>query len=294
MRVEGCVALVTGGAAGIGLHCAEVLAAEGASVALLDVDKKKGEAAAQLLGAKHGAQRVAFFECDVSRAENLKAAFERVVERFGRLDIVINNAGITENPEDLLSGAPEASSRLQRVIDINLGAVVEGTRLAILYMQRGGRGGAIVNVASMSGLLPTPLNPVYAATKHGVVGLSRSLSYLANEKDRIRVNCICPSFTDTSMVQSAMGESDLFSQTVATQGRLLDPKLVADGIMRLVADDNLAGEVMRVTAQKGIDFQPYRFPPRVPSKDGKWQVEVRPPLNISSVRDSRVAPRAKL
>lgn len=116
--------------------------------------------------------------------------------------------------------------------------------------------GVVVNVASMGGMLAMPFSPVYAATKHGVLGFSRSLGMLSSTEG-LRVNCICPSFTETKLVMENMEASPMFDAVVRSQGPLLSPDLIAEGIVRLVEDDSLAGRVMRVTQALGIDIKKY-------------------------------------
>src|SRR3990170_2302736 len=164
MDPKGKVAFVTGGGSGIGFATASLLAANGARVVLADIDAR---------------------------------ALEFAAAEFGRIDIVHNNAGITERGEDLF--APDAE-RWESVLDIDLRAVILGTQLAVQQLRRQGGGGVIVNTASMAGLDPIGAAPVYSAAKAGVVQFTRTLTHLASEG--IRVNAICPSFTDTPMVRA--------------------------------------------------------------------------------------------
>jgi NAD(P)-dependent dehydrogenase (short-subunit alcohol dehydrogenase family) len=118
-------------------------------------------------------------------------------------------------------------------------------------MKKSGRGGVVVNTASMGGLLPMPGSPVYAATKAGVINFSRSLAYLAMES-RIRVNAICPSFTDTPLVRRAGNERvEEMSKQV---GGILQPEDIAAGVVELIEDDSRAGAIMRVTVRGGRDY----------------------------------------
>jgi len=174
--------------------------------------------------------------------------------------VVLNNAGFGGRQ----FYGPTKSSDWKSVIDVCLTAVIEGTEIAIEQMRERGKGGVIINVASMAGLTSMPLDPVYAAAKHGVVGFTKSLGHLKDVG--IRVNAICPSFTDTPLVSSEKNET--FRKFVAALG-ILSPKLVAEGIYRLVTDETLAGELMRVTQKNGIDFarydrSPYAAVPKLP------------------------------
>lgn len=245
MDPRGKVAIITGGASGIGLATARLLAAHGAHVVLGDLQEEAGRAAVREIEAAGGQAR--FLRTDVTREEDLRALLELAVREFGRVDIAHNNAGISEGREDFF--APE-SRRWEDTLAINLVAVIRGTRLEVQQMRRQGGGGVIVNTASMGGLIPMPGSPVYAATKAGVIHFSRSLAYLAAEG--IRVNAICPTFTDTPLVRAG-GEAAMEAMRQEVGG-ILTPEQVAEGVLELVRDDSRAGAVMRVTVRKGIDY----------------------------------------
>ncbi len=244
MEFENTVAFVSGGASGIGRAAATALAARGARLVVADInDAGAAETAAAIERA--GGIAVAV-HCDTTASRDLEAAFATAYSRFGRLDIVFNNAGIGGEPlfED-------EAMVWKRVIDINLAGVIDATRLAVRLMKASGRGGVIVNTASMGGLLPMPGAPVYAATKAGVVNFCRSLGYLALESG-IRVNAICPSFVDTPLVRRN-GEERM--QEMAQQvGGILQPEDIAAGVIELVEDDSRAGAIMRVTVRGGRDY----------------------------------------
>ncbi|XP_068994074.1 uncharacterized protein [Neodiprion pinetum] len=192
MQVENKIALVTGGARGIGFAYATELLRNGAAhVAILDLATSPGLEAANKLNVEFGDGRAIFIECDVTKDIEFKAAFVKVIEELGGLDIVINNAGIVNE------------SQYDLTININLTAVVRGTILGLQHMgkDKGGKGGVIVNTSSIYGLDPGPWLPVYGATKHGVVGLSRSFGLPYHyEKTGVKVLAMCPSFTDTKLL----------------------------------------------------------------------------------------------
>jgi NAD(P)-dependent dehydrogenase (short-subunit alcohol dehydrogenase family) len=239
------VAVVTGGGSGIGFATAKLLAAHGARIAVADIDARAAERAAAKIAAG-GAQAHAV-AVDVADAAQVKRMLAAATERFGRIDIVHNNAGITERGEDLF--APDAH-RWEAVLDIDLRAVILGTQLAVQHLRHQGGGGVIVNTASMAGLVPTGASPVYAAAKAGVVHFTRTLANLASEG--IRVNAVCPTYTDTPMVQIAGPEAiEALKQAV---GGILQPEQVAEGVLELVRDDSRAGAVMRVTVRRGLDY----------------------------------------
>jgi NAD(P)-dependent dehydrogenase (short-subunit alcohol dehydrogenase family) len=239
------VAVITGGGSGIGLATAKLLAQHGARVVIADIDAAAAERASAEISAT-GAQTHAV-AVDVADRELVQRMLNTAAERFGRIDIVHNNAGITERGEDLF--APDAR-RWEAVLEIDLKAVILGTQLAVQHMRRQGGGGVIVNTASMAGLVPTGASPVYAAAKAGVVHFTRTLAPLAAEG--IRVNAVCPTYTDTPMVQIAGPEAiEALKQAV---GGILQPEQVAEGVLELIRDDSRAGAVMRVTVRRGIDY----------------------------------------
>jgi len=249
MDPRGKVAVITGGASGIGLATARLLAGHGARIVVADVNAAGAEAAARELAAT-GAEAISV-AVDVTDAEQVRRMLDAAVERFGRVDIVHNNAGVTERGEDLF--APDAH-RWEAVLEIDLKAVILGTQLAVQRLRGQGDGGVIVNTASMAGLVPTGAAPVYAAAKAGVVHFTRTLAPLAAEG--IRVNAVCPTYTDTPMVRAGGEQAIEFAKQMV--GGILQPEQVAEGVLELVRDDSRAGAVMRVTVRRGIDYAPER------------------------------------
>ncbi|MEX0783071.1 MAG: SDR family oxidoreductase [Dehalococcoidia bacterium] len=244
MEIKDKVAVITGGGSGIGRATCIALANAGAKVIAADIDEAGGAQTVDLVGA--GGGMALFRRCDVTRPGDIANAFASAVEHWGRLDIVYNNAGIGER-------APlfeDDTNEWERVLDINLGAVINGTRIAVREMKRG-RGGVIINTASMGGLLPMPGSPVYAATKAGVVNFSRSLAYLAEEAN-IRVNAICPTFTETPLISNM--DAERRAAVEASVGGVLQPEDIAAGVIELVEDDSRAGAIMRVTVRGGRDY----------------------------------------
>lgn len=244
MEIEDAAAVISGAGSGIGRATALALARRGARVVVADVDEPGGKETVDQVGAAGG---VAIFRrCDVTHTEDVAAALACALEHFGRLDIVFNNAGI--GGEDLFG---DDAGDWARMIDINLTAVIDATRIAVREFRRNNRPGVIINTASMGGLLPMPGSPVYAATKAGVINFTRSLAYLAPQ-DRIRVNAICPSFTDTPLVRRAGNER--VEEMKVQVGGILQPEDIAAGVVELVEDDSRAGAIMRVTVRGGRDY----------------------------------------
>jgi NAD(P)-dependent dehydrogenase (short-subunit alcohol dehydrogenase family) len=244
MEIQGTVAVITGAASGIGRASAIALAAKGARIVVADLDEAGGAETAAAITAAGG--KAIFRYCDTTDTPQLARAIGAANEEFGRLDIVYNNAGV--GGEDLFADDP---GPWRRMVDINLTAVIDGTRLAVREMRKHQRGGVIINTASMGGLLPMPGSPVYAATKAGVVNFSRSLAYLAAES-RIRVNAICPSYVDTPLVRR--GGEERMQEVSAAVGGILQPEDIAAGVVELIQDDSRAGAIMRVTVRGGRDF----------------------------------------
>ncbi|MDP2674768.1 MAG: SDR family NAD(P)-dependent oxidoreductase [Dehalococcoidia bacterium] len=239
--LEGKVALVTGGGSGIGRATAIALAEAGASVVIADVDEDGGRETARLLEEAGG--RAAFVRTDVSRWEDVERMVAFTEETFGGLDVLHNNAGINAGWPRFPAAPRE---RWDKTIAVNLWAVVAGTDAAVPAMRRRG-GGVIVNTASLAGLIAYDQDPIYAATKHGVVGLTRALAFLKEEAN-IRVNCVCPSFVDTPLprrrLESMSGEERARWEGILARIPMIPPSEVADAVLEIVRDDSLAGQVM--------------------------------------------------
>jgi NAD(P)-dependent dehydrogenase (short-subunit alcohol dehydrogenase family) len=191
MQLKDKVAAVTGGARGIGLGIARCLAAEGASVALLDLDGDEAARAAREFGS-----RALGLAVDASREADMGAAADRVAAHFGGIDCFVNNAGGArpDRPEGL-GGAGNPFTRITQdgwdeQVQTNLRTAFAGCKAAIPHLQRRG-GGTIVNIASIAGLMPMVSMPAYGAAKAGVVSLTRSLALELGPR-QIRVNAICP------------------------------------------------------------------------------------------------------
>jgi len=243
MEIAGKVAVVSGGGSGIGRAAVLALVEREARVVVADINEDAGRQTVDLAAYKSGT--AIFARCDVTKTEDLARAFACAVEHFGRLHIAFNNAGI--GGEDLFAADP---GDWARVIEVDLTAVIDATRLAVREMKRAGQGGVIINTASLIGLGPMASAPVYAAAKAGVVNFSRSLAYLAEEFN-IRVNAICPEIVDTPMA-FGLGEERLKELRMA--GGILMPEDIAAGVVELIEDDSRAGAVMRITVRGGREY----------------------------------------
>lgn len=229
------VAIVTGAAQGIGLGIARVLAARGAVVALCDLNTDEGEAAAaELRGAGNQAL---FVHADVSREQDVATLLHAVVNRFGRLDIVVNNAGV------VAVQTVEASSveDWDRVMAVNVRSIFLTTKYALPHLRAAG-GGSIVNIASVSSFVAQQGTPAYCASKGAVLMLTKSLA-LDYGRERIRVNCVCPGITDTPMlryhVRHAADPDDHLRQRLqrVPSGAMLYPDDMGRAVAFLCSDD---------------------------------------------------------
>jgi NAD(P)-dependent dehydrogenase (short-subunit alcohol dehydrogenase family) len=201
-------------------------------VVVADISEQGGRKTARMIE-ELGGQAIAV-KCDVSRVEDVRSALDKTIERFGRLDIAFNNAGIEQ---EMGAAADITVDEFDRIIATNL----RGAFLCMKYeismmLQRGG--GAIVNTSSAAGLVGVQGTATYTASKHGIVGLTRAaaLDYAASS---IRINAVCPGFIDTPMIQRfTKGNPEGRSQAVAMEpiGRMGKPKEIAAAVLGLCSD----------------------------------------------------------
>jgi NAD(P)-dependent dehydrogenase (short-subunit alcohol dehydrogenase family) len=230
--MEGRVALVTGAAAGIGRAAAEAFARQGAKVVVSDVTAEAGEAVAA--GIRGAGGEAEFVRCDVARPAEVEALVRRTAGLFGRLDCAFNNAGI----EGVSAPTAECTEEnWDRVIGTNLKGVWLCMRHEIPVMLRQG-GGAIVNCASVAGLVGFRGIPAYTASKHGLIGLTRTAA-LEYATQGIRVNAVCPGVIRTAMVERfTHADPQAEAGLVAAEpvGRMGTPEEVAAAVLWLCSD----------------------------------------------------------
>ncbi|MHA3794463.1 glucose 1-dehydrogenase [Sphingomonas sp. YL-JM2C] len=207
-ELEGKVAIVTGGAKGIGRACAETLAAEGTKVMIANLGMEAGEeAAAAIRNAGHEAHATA---CDVADAEAVARVVDETMKRWGRLDFAINNAGTSPPPSSLLK---LSISDWERLIAVNLSSIFFSMRAQIPAMMASG-GGSIVNMASTTGLTGSLGLGGYSASKHGVIGLTKSAAMEFAAKG-VRINAICPGAVATPLMDQNFPGEELQARMAA-------------------------------------------------------------------------------
>ena len=226
MQLDGRVALVTGAASGFGEAIARRYAAEGAGVVVADLNDQRGGAVADEIGG-------AYVHADVADRDDVRAMIGAVIERHGRLDVMVNNAGVTHVNRPMLEVGEE---EFDRIFAVNVKAIYLAAREVVPLMRAQG-GGCIVNTASTAGLRPRPGLTWYNASKGAVITLTKSMAAELGP-DNIRVNALCPVAGDTPLLPSFLGANtrEAFEATVPL-GRLSTSEDVAKAALWLASDE---------------------------------------------------------
>lgn len=241
--LKGKVALVTGGAGGLGRDIAEVLLHKGCLVSLIDTNYNLGEKTAAELQEKHGLSCCRFFKCDVTNDAQLEECFKATRSAFGGLDILVNNAGLATHQD------------FRKLFNVNTVAVYSGILLAFKYMSRenGYSGGHVINVASMSAVNPMPCAPDYTASKWAVFGMTRCFGTdLYYNRHGVRVNCLCPGPMKTKLFYDLLDHLRSSNKT-ATLVEEYDKETIttheaAQGVLKLIKDQRNGSALTMMTA----------------------------------------------
>jgi NAD(P)-dependent dehydrogenase (short-subunit alcohol dehydrogenase family) len=232
MELNGKVGIVTGGTSGIGRDAAVLFAKAGAKVVVAGRREAEGKETMDLIRAAGGAGL--FVKTDVSQAAEVQTLVEKTVEKFGRLDVAFNNAGIEGN---WIPVAEQSEEDWDRVIDINLKGTWLCLKFEIQQMLKQGGGGAIVNMASVAGLIGSAGAATYCASKHGVMGLTKAAA-LETARSGIRINVVCPAVIETPMGERVFGAPEMkkFALGLHPIGRFGKPMEIAEAVVWMCSD----------------------------------------------------------
>ena len=239
MRLESKVALITGGGSGIGRACAEMFAREGARVAVSDISLERAQATTQFV-TSHGGGAIAI-SGDVSVGDDAQNMVSATVEKFGKLDVLVNSAGVSARNAMPKGSSPEEV--WDKVIDVNLKGTYMVSWHAMPEMAKSG-GGSIINLSSIMGLVGYPVgmgggfNP-YNPSKGGVLQFTRNLAIDSASKN-VRVNCICPGYVETDLTSALTKDAEALSrlETLHPIGRLGQPEEIAYAALYLASDES--------------------------------------------------------
>jgi NAD(P)-dependent dehydrogenase (short-subunit alcohol dehydrogenase family) len=226
------VAIITGGSSGIGRATAVALAKQGVKIAIAARRAKEGEETVRLV--KEAGSDGFFVKTDVANEDDVRSLVEKTAKTYGRLDYAFNNAGIEETMTPLVD---QTSDIFNQIMNVNVKGVWLGMKYEIPQMIRNG-GGAIVNMSSGAGVIGIPQMPIYVASKHAVLGLTKSAA-LEYAKSGIRINAIAPGVVETGMLERAAEDNKQFVETLKSMhpiGRIGDPEEIANAVVWLLSD----------------------------------------------------------
>ncbi|MGI5852303.1 MAG: SDR family NAD(P)-dependent oxidoreductase [Caldicoprobacterales bacterium] len=224
-------AIITGGGSGFGREVALQLTKKGTNVSVVDISKENGEETARLCRELGG--EAIFIQADVGKVEDVKKYVEHTVNTFGKIDLFFNNAGISGSGVRTIECSIE---EFNSIVDVNLKGVFYGLKFVISEMLKTG-GGVVVNTASLGGLVGMPTLGVYSATKHAVIGLTKTI---AGEygRENIRINAIAPGTNETPMVKAYPKEAIEMMAEAVPMGRLGQPHEVANVVTFLLSEES--------------------------------------------------------
>ncbi|KAL1857425.1 hypothetical protein Daus18300_010398 [Diaporthe australafricana] len=247
--------VVTGGASGIGLAMVEHFASKGHNVAVFDVNLEVGKQVVSSVSEKNPQAKIMFRECDVSSWKSQTKAFKDVFSEFGRIDIVMANAGISEQGASAMASIEEDEPKEPnlKIMDVDLSGVIYSVKLAIHYMSKnpstGPSRGSIICTASNAGLYPFPVSPLYAAAKAGVIGLVRSTAPVL-ERHKIQINGLAPAVLVTNIAPS----KELF------KGMIITPmSTLIKGVSNFLDDPSLSGELAEIHGDNATLRPPHDY-----------------------------------
>jgi NAD(P)-dependent dehydrogenase (short-subunit alcohol dehydrogenase family) len=226
------VAIVTGGSSGIGRATAVALAKQGVKITVAARRAKEGEETVRLV--KEAGSDGIFVKTDVANENDIRSLVEKSDKAYGRLDYAFNNAGI----EEMMTPLTEQKSDIfDQIMNVNVKGVWLSMKYEIPEMIRTG-GGAIVNMSSVAGIMGFPQNPIYIASKHAVLGLTKSAA-LEYAKSGIRINAVAPGGVETDMAKRVVGDDHKLLETLTSMhpiGRIGDPEEIANAVVWLLSD----------------------------------------------------------
>ena len=222
-------AIITGGSSGIGRAAAVALAKQGVKIAIAARRAKEGEETVRLV--KEAGSEVIFVKTDVANENDVRSMVEKTVKQYNRLDYAFNNAGIEERTTPLVD---QTSEVFDQIMNVNVKGVWLSMKYEIPEMIRTG-GGAIVNTSSGAGVIGYPQQPIYIASKHAVLGLTKSAA-LEYAKSGIRINAIAPGVTETEMVERVDKQLIERLKSITPIGRIADPEEIANAVVWLLSD----------------------------------------------------------